>query len=183
MIFLGGYVVARPTQLADWQKGFLPDPFLTISSCLMDDVPQPEFIDWYTDRADAEEARAGLYPQVDLLAVGLETEVAARLRARYSDGVADIVFPLLDQRLPLPEGALVLGHEIVGCEATFSFHSWHCHDYAKDAWEALGIGVNQLGLISDHADALRILEWMLARPPEEQPAPVPWTVVTLARCT
>ena len=99
-----------------------------------------------------------------------------------SDEVAEVVFPLLDLRLPLPEDAALLGHEVIGCEPTFSFHSWHCHDYAQDACEALGIGVNQRGLISDHADALRILEWMLARPMDQQPAPVSWTVVTIARC-
>jgi hypothetical protein len=77
--------------------------------------------------------------------------------------------------------ASVLGYEIVGAELTLDFHSWHCHGYADEARDQLGIRVNDLGLLSSWEDATRVLDWMLDLPADQAPAPVDWWVVALAR--
>ena len=182
MVLLGGYVVAVRTSLAEWQGEGLPDPFLTISRCLMDDVPRPEITDWYTDRTEAERALEAFGRSAELLAVGLSQEHANAL-AEYGETFVELSLTLLGRHVPMPTDAGDLGHEIVGCENISWFHSWHCHDYAGEVASALGVRTNDLGLIDDPADADRTLQWMLSRPPDQAPEPLPWTVVTLARCS
>jgi len=46
--------------------------------------------------------------------------------------------------------------------------------------DALGIRVNRRGLIPTLEEARRVLGWMLERPIDEAPEPVPWTVVASA---
>lgn len=75
----------------------------------------------------------------------------------------------------------MLGYELVGAEATLDFHSWHCHGYAAGAFIELGVELNEVGLIDTYEQATRVLTWMLGQPPENQPAPVEWLVVALAR--
>ncbi|MEU0094594.1 hypothetical protein [Kribbella sp. NPDC006257] len=155
-------------------------------------MPEPEFIDWYTDRQEAAAVRAGWRDPLDLIAVGLTEEEAVELRsgAESSAGTessagaessAAFVYSLLDQRLPVPSSTL-LGFEIVGAEATLQFHSWHCHDYLHEAERELGVRVNRLGLFDDHRDAERVRDWMLSQPATTAPKPVPWVVVSLNLC-
>lgn len=177
---LGGYVLTAPTARGRFQSRSLPDPYLTISSCLQDHVPEPEFIDWYTDRQEAEVVRAKWHHPLDLIAVGLTEEEAAELRSGAESSAA-FVFSLLDQRLPVPSSTL-LGFEIVGAEATLQFHSWHCHDYLHEAERELGVSVNQVGLFNDHRDAERVRDWMVSQPAATAPKPVPWVVVSLNLC-
>jgi hypothetical protein len=178
--FLGGYVLCTPTARERRQSRSLPDPYLTISSCLQDHVPEPEFIDWYTDRQEALAVRAGWRHPLDLVAVGLTEGEAVELRSG-AESNATFVYSLLDQRLPVPSSTL-LGFEIVGAEATLQFHSWHCHDYLPEAERELGVRVNQVGLFNDHRDAERVRDWMLSQPATTAPKPVPWVVVSLNLC-
>jgi len=89
-------------------------------------------------------------------------------------------FDLVRRCRPLAPDARVLGYEVVGAEETHDFHSWHCHAYADEVAEALGIVVNDRGLLSTLEDARSVLRWMLDLPDAEAPKPVPWTVVALA---
>lgn len=59
--------------------------------------------------------------------------------------------------------------------------SWHCHGSATEAFDELQARLNEFGLIDTHGQASQVLSWMLEQPPENQPAPVEWTVVALAR--
>jgi hypothetical protein len=116
------------------------------------------------------------------VAIGLEEELADAFRAECTDDGAADLFELLDQRRPLPGDAVRLGHEVVGCETDFSFHSWHCHGYAAQVRRELGIGVDDGGLIADFPDGLRVLEYLRRRPAYDAPYEIPWTVATLVRC-
>ncbi|ADB29421.1 hypothetical protein Kfla_0297 [Kribbella flavida DSM 17836] len=180
MLLLAGYVLTAPTRREPHRDHAVPDPYLTISACSMDAGIQPELIDWFTDRAEAERVLDPAGP-LDLYAVGLSAHHAADLRAQYN-GEADLAFALLDQNRSLPADAEVLGHEIIGCEDHFSFHDWHCYDFAVEACAALDLRLNRHGLLDRLSDADRALRWVLARPASEALPPVPWTVVAVARC-
>ena len=177
---LAGYVLTAQTARGRWQSRSLPDPYLTISSCLQDRVPEPDFIDWYTDRQEAEAVRAGWGHPLGLIAIGLTEAEEAELRSGAEVG-DEFSYSLLNQRLPVPDRSTLLGYEIVGAEPALQFHSWHCHDYLHDAERELGIRVNQLGLFDDQRDAVRVRDWMLSLPVERSPKPVPWVVVSLNR--
>ncbi|GAB2664853.1 hypothetical protein [Kribbella swartbergensis] len=178
MVILGGYVIAAPTTLGPRD---LPSPLRTISHCLLDDLPRPAYAGWFTDRAEAEKALAARHAPADVLAVGLEEHLADALRAEYADDESAYFFRLLDLRLPLPTDAVFLGHEIVGCETDFTFHSWHCHGYADQVRRELGVVVDHVRLLADFADALRVLDYLRTRPADDAPYEIPWTVATLAR--
>jgi hypothetical protein len=182
--FLGGYILCTPTRRDAWQSDSLPDPFMTISSCLQDRVPEPEFIDWYTHRQQAEEVRAGWSGELDLIAVSLSDRESVELTAdqQLDAAVDDLTFGLLNQRSDVPTAATALGYEVVGVESPLQFHSWHCHDYLDEARRELGVRINQLGLFDDHRDAEQVRDWMLSLPVESSPEPVPWVVVGLHRC-
>jgi hypothetical protein len=179
MVILGGYVIAAPTSLG---PSDLPSPLWTISHCLLDDLPRPMCTDWFIDRAEAEQLLAGCGKAAELVAVGLEEGLADELRAEYVDDEAAYFLRLLDERRPLPEDAVILGHEVVGCELDFSFHSWHCHGYADQVHNKLGIAIDHAGLLADFTDALRVLAYLRTRPAYDAPYEIPWTVATLARC-
>jgi hypothetical protein len=174
-LVVAGWVVVSPTK---WPAGFdslVPDPFMTVSYCLADDLVTPEFEWWFQNLDEAKAARTG---SADLLGLGLASNDAATFMAEVA---YDRVFEELRRRQTAQPTAL-LGFEIVGGEEFgLSLHSWHCHGYASDAWSELGIGVNDLGLVSEYAEAVRILEWMMSRPPGEEPRDVPWTIVALWR--
>jgi hypothetical protein len=180
-LLLGGYILTAPTSLPALPQ--VPDPFLTISHCLMDDFPQDEFNYWYTDRAEAEAAMAGSAAS-HLIAVGLlSTDAQAVIeQMAFKPEYAALTWPLLMRATPMPADATVLGHELVGFEE-IHLHSWHCHDYLPDARRLLGIEINQLGLIDSRAEAQTVLDWIKRLPLEEAPEEVPWVVATLARVT
>jgi hypothetical protein len=100
---------------------------------------------------------------------------------REHGGVEQPYFDLLRTESWLPAGSAVLGYELVGAEATLDFHSWHCYGYAAGAFDELRVQLNEFGLIDTYSQATRVLTWILGQPPENQPAPVPWVVVALAR--
>ncbi|MEI8410483.1 MULTISPECIES: hypothetical protein [unclassified Kribbella] len=179
MVLLGGYVISAPTSQGPRD---LPSPLRTISHCLLDDLPRPADADWFTDRVEAEKTLAQCRAPADLVAVGLEEHLADALRAACDEDGASHFFHLLDQRLPMPADAVLLGHEVVGCETDFSFHSWHCHGYAGQVRRELGIVVDHAGLLADFADALRVLHDLRTRPAQDAPYEIPWTVASLARC-
>ena len=176
-LIIAGYVVVAPTARPPGLEPLLPDPYVTVSACLADDLQVPEFSGWFQDLAEAE-AAVCKSPTSDLLAVGFEPADADAFMADMTD--EDYHFVLLRQALGMPAEAQVIGFEIVGAEYALSFHTWHCHGLASEAAATLGIGLNRYGLLDDHADATRVLDWMNALPPEDAPAFVPWTAVALA---
>ncbi|QHT54823.1 hypothetical protein GXP71_01055 [Cellulomonas sp. H30R-01] len=176
-LVIAGYVVAVPAAAPPGVETSAPDRILTISSCLRD-APTPEFWDWFTDVEEAEQRRRSEAPEATTVTVALPRLEAVRLMSECG-GPTQPYFGLLREMVPW-SGSALLGFEVVGVEATLSFHSWHCHGYARDVRDALGIPLNDLGLVHRQEDAVRVRDWMLDRPPAEQPAPVPWVVVALA---
>ena len=173
-LILAGYVLTVP---ADAPPGLssLPDQILTISDCIMDALPRPEFWDWFQTLSDAELACSSA-THVQITAVAMRIEDAGLLMDAMG-GSQQPCFDTLSQHLPFDDE--VLGYEVVGAEHSLDFHSWHCHAYADEVHDALHIQVNHLGLLVTYSDAGRVLEWMLARPTREAPKLVPWAVVAL----
>jgi hypothetical protein len=179
-LILAGYVLAVPALRPPGHEQVLAEEFLTISDCLMADLPRPEFWDWFVHHGDATSARQSLAPEADVLAVAMTPGDADGLM-REQGGAEQPYFELLRTRQPLPIEVDLLGFEIVGAEWTLDFHSWHCHGYAPQACPQLDVQLNDSGLIATYHDAVKLLDWMLAQPPENQPKPVEWTVVAIAR--
>lgn len=171
---VAGYVLVRPAAAPPGMTS-VPAQIVTISDCIMDDLPRPEYWDWFLNIDEAIRARA-VIPDATIVAVGLEPDDARDL-VEEMGGPAQPFFSLLHNEVPA-YGTL-LGYEVVGAEQTLDFHSWHCHGYADDLLAARGIGLNDLGLFPSLTDARTALDWMTSLPADEAPAPVPWLVVAL----
>jgi hypothetical protein len=180
-LIVAGYVLAVPTPRPSGLKwALLPETFLTISDCLMSDLPKPEFWDWHVDRQEAERARVAGAAHAETVTVAMTVEDAVDFM-QMQGGADQPYFELLTRRIRLPAGAAISGYELVGAEMSLDFHSWHCHGYAAEAFDELRVGLNEFGLIDTYDQATRVLTWMLGQPPENQPTPVEWRVVGLAR--
>jgi hypothetical protein len=153
---VAGYVFVRPAAAPPGMRS-VPARIVTISDCIMDDLPRPEFWDWFQDADEALRAQTTTPADTALVAVALERNDARELIEEMG-GSEQPYFELL-QRNVEPSGRL-LGYEIVGAESTLDFHSWHCHGYADDLLGAHGIALNELGLFSTLADARVGLAWM-----------------------
>jgi hypothetical protein len=151
---------------------------MTVSDCIMDALPRPEFWDWFQNLPEALVARSSQAALADITPVAMRTGDSDLLISTMG-GRNQPYFDTLAQELPY-EGE-ILGFEVVGAEEPLDFHSWHCHGYADEVRDELHVLVNDLGLLSTYADAMQVLTWMLARPAREAPAPVPWVVVALGR--
>lgn len=172
---VGGYVLTVPSE-APSGMSTVPATMLTISDCIQTTLPRPQFWDWFTDLREAERAVQTETPHTQITAVAFRP--ADALAFMDEMGGADQPYFALLQRSVRLDGGLV-GYEVVGAEATLDFHSWHCHGYADEVSEALGIRVNDLGLLPTYKAATAVLNWMLGRPASEAPAPVPWAVIAL----
>ncbi|MFB6719704.1 hypothetical protein ACFCV3_06065 [Kribbella sp. NPDC056345] len=162
MQILGGYVIATPTTLG---PDDLPQPLWTISPCLLAGGIEETLAQAFrTERAD-------WWARNPVLA---SSGRGKRETSSDEPGLDDF-FHLLDQHRPLPPDAEILGHELVGLEVGFTFHSWHCFPYA-DERRVLGVTLASDGLLADHDDARRVLDHIRQDPPYE----IPWTVASLA---
>lgn len=171
---VAGYVLVRLTSAPPGMTS-VPAQIITISDCIMDRLPRPDYWDWFQNIDDAIMARA-VAPDATVVAVGLEPDDARELMEEMG-GPQQPYFALLHNESPA-DGRL-LGYELVGAEWTLDFHSWHCHGFADDLLAARGIGVNDLGLFDSLTDARIALDWMTSLPPDEAPAVVPWLIVAL----
>lgn len=178
-LILAGYVLTVPAD-APPDMATVPRSILTISDCIMRTLPRPEFWDWHTGYAEAARARTEFAPDANVTPVALRTADADALMKELG-GSDQPYFAGLAKSIPFT--GEVLGYEVVGAEYTLDFHSWHCHGYADEVSEALGIRVNDLGLLATYSTAAAVLKWMLDRPSSEAPAPVPWVVVALGAST
>lgn len=181
-LIVAGWVLVRPTPTAQCLGTTLPPLLWTISDCIQDDLPSPDpwLGDWFQDEAEAVRAAAtvtGELPRV--VTVALVPEDAVDLMADANPDSSEC-FDLLRQHVALDDGCGVLGFEVVGAEQYVDVHSWHCHGYADEAWERLGIRTNDKGLISTYAEARAVLTWMCNLPDSEAPEPCLWTIVALA---
>ncbi|MGQ0842573.1 MAG: hypothetical protein ACT4QF_00425 [Sporichthyaceae bacterium] len=177
-LVVGGYVFVVPTPRLPDHEDVLPPTFLTISNDIQVDLPQPEFMDWFVDYDHARAAGVSA-PEATLLAVSLAPNDARTLMEEDLEGNLPW-FDLLRSGQSLPTNAELLGYEIVGVEASFGFHSWHCYGCAPDARRELGTRLNGHGLLGTYEEAEAVLNWMLTRPPEHSVPPIPWIVVALA---
>ena len=156
----------------------LPPTIITTSQCIMEDLPCPEFWDWYQEQAEAERGRQTA-PHARVITVAMHPDDATAFMAAHSGEPAPY-FETLGRGQPLSTSAPVLGYEVVGAEWSLQFHSWHCHGYADEVARNLGILVNDEGLLPTRDHALAVLRWMLDLPADEAPTPVDWTVIALA---
>jgi hypothetical protein len=171
---VAGYVLVRPaTAPPGWSS--VPGSLITISDCIMDDLPRPEYWDWFQNPADAARAQS-VTPDTTVVSVALEADDAAHLIDEMG-GPGQPWFALLERNVGAT--GTLLGYELVGAEPSLDLHTWHCYDYADALLASRGIRVNDLGLLSTLADAQAALRWMTSLPDREAPAPVPWFVVAL----
>lgn len=171
---VAGYALVRPAAAPPGMIS-VPQTIVSISDCIIDDLPHPEFWDWFQDLADAARAQS-VTPDSAVVAVALEPADADAL-IRDMGGPQQPWFALLQRKVPAT--GTLLGYELVGAEDDFDVHSWHCHGYADDLLAAEGIRVNGLGLLPTLDEARAALRWMTSLPDEESPEPVPWFVVAL----
>jgi hypothetical protein len=174
-LVVAGYVLTVPSD-APPGMATVPTSIVTISDCIMPTLPRPRSWDWFEDLDEVERAQAAHAPAAQITAVAMRPADAAAFMDEMG-GAGQPYFTLLSQSVRF-DGA-VQGYEVVGAEATLDFHSWHCHGYADEVSEALGIHVNNVGLLPTYSVAAPVLTWMLDRPASEAPAPVPWVVVAL----
>ena len=172
----------------------MPASFLTITACLLEDLPRPEFWGWYTERSEAQADPDRRAPSAELLAVGLIRGDVQRFMddhspspgpARYDNEYTGVPTPLdlLSTGQPLPQDAEILGFDVVGVDHGIAlFHSWLCHSYEASVWKDLRIRLDPRGLLDTYENAARVLGWIESRPSEQAPEPVPWTVIAVARC-
>ncbi|NTW40219.1 MAG: hypothetical protein HGA44_10095 [Cellulomonadaceae bacterium] len=179
-LVLAGWVLVAPTSGARALGSSLPASILTISDCIQETFPRPPSWDWFTDLAEAQRARRGHETAARLVSVAMSPEDADEFIEQGAVDQPPEALALLRRHLPLGDGTIPLGYEIVGAEHGLDFHSWHCHGYADEVHARLGISTNGYGLVPTHENAKAVLRWMLARPAREAPAPVPWCVVALA---
>lgn len=172
---LAGYVLTVPAD-APPDMATVPSSILTISDCIMRTLPRPEFWDWYTRYDEAALARSEFAPDANVTPVALRPADVDVLMDEMG-GSDQPYFAGLAKLIPFT--GEVLGYEVVGAEHTLDFHSWHCHGYADEVSETLGIRVNDLGLLPTYSTAAAVLKWMLDRPARQAPAPLPWLVVAL----
>jgi hypothetical protein len=71
-------------------------------------------------------------------------------------------------------GETFLGFDIIGIEASGDFHSFWCHDMAKDLSERFHLTLNQYGLFEDSPDWKAVTDYMNEE--ETGCEPVPWYV-------
>ncbi len=180
-LIVGGWVLAQKVPTPPSVGSALPAQLLTVSDCIQPDLPRPKpwLGDWFQDQHEAATAAESVLPRPQLVTVAMHPEDARRFIAECDEEPSPW-FDLLRRGEPLPPDAVVLGYEVVGAEPTLDFHSWHCHGYADEVRSALGIAVNSLALLQSLGEARHVRDWMLARPPEQSPKPVPWAVIALA---
>ena len=174
-LVLAGWTLVRPVSTPRALGRSLPRQVISISDCIQDDLPLPQWWDWTQDRALLEEARRADAPDARIVAIALEEEEASRFMAAH--GRDEPCFDLLRQGCPIDGTAL--GFEVVGTELDVDFHSWLCYHLADDALATLGIEVNGVGLLDSADRARQVREWMLGLPMQEAPPEIPWTYVGL----
>lgn len=179
-LIIAGWVLVTPTTRPQALGDSLPSTIVTISDCIQEDLPQPFGCDWFLDVAEADLARRDNAAHAIVVSVSMRPRDAAEIISQIADEEQHAM-ALLRRQLPLDAASAVLGFEVVGAESPLDFHSWHCHGYADEVEAELGIRTNSDGLIATVEEAAAVRDWMLSRPPEQAPAPVPWCVVALAR--
>jgi hypothetical protein len=181
-LVVAGWVLVEEIAPPGFVGATVGDNLVTISDCLQPDLPRPDpwLGDWFQDRADAERVAASLgRAEVLVVTVAMDHADADDFMNQWGVSVTPW-FDLLRQHRPLAPTATVLGYEIVGAEEYLDFHSWHCHGYAPEVREKLGITLNVHGLFDSRTQAQRALTWMLNRPTRDAPKEVPWTVAAIA---
>ncbi|GAA0353386.1 conserved protein of unknown function [Micropruina glycogenica] len=171
-----GWTLIRPVVSPVELGTSLPALLTTISQCIQDDLPRPEWADWTIDRAVLEGARRGAAPDSTVMAVALPSfEVDALLSQLRipRDSSLDLM-----RRREAAHGEPV-GFEVVGIESDLALHSWHCHGYADQALAELSLTLNERGLLANAEDAQAVRDWMLQLPSDQTPKEIPWTFIAL----
>src|SRR5882757_839437 len=96
---LGGYVGVTPSRRPEWSTSAVPDPYLTISNCLADELLVPEFYGWFQDQDGALAAARDASWAAPLVAIGSAIPDAEVLLDEYAD--EPYYFTLLRERRPL----------------------------------------------------------------------------------
>lgn len=86
------------------------------------------------------------------------------------------LFGSLQKKVPesLSNTETFIGFDIIGIEISGDFHSFWCHDLAKDLTERFHLTLNQYGLFEDSPDWKAVTDYMNAE--ETGCEPVPWFV-------
>jgi hypothetical protein len=106
-------------------------------------------------------------------------ELLVELAPRSGEGETGL-YSRLKANAPLHDAGVPIGWELLGIEASDSFHSWLCNSLHRDAANRLGIRPGAFGLLSTEADARAVLGLIEDGLGAE---PVPWFVGLLSRLT
>lgn len=74
--------------------------------------------------------------------------------------------------------AVIVGYDLIGVEWSGNFHTFHCHDLAKDLKEKFNVSVNQHGLLDKADNWQEIVGYMNNE--ENGFEPVPWFFVKVS---
>lgn len=175
-LVLVGWTLIRPVSSPSELGRSLPTFLTSISQCIQDDLPRPEWADWTLDRSVLERARRQSAPDSTVMAVAVPvTEVEMLLSQLHL--AQDSSFDLMRRREPVH--GQPLGFEVVGVESGLELHSWHCHGYADEALDELSLTLTDRGLLATEKDARAVRDWMLQLPADQAPKEVPWTFIAL----
>lgn len=143
----------------------LPAAVVSVSDCLTTFLPadqDPLTAPWHASLHDAINAarQASATPEIAyVLAMGVPASAAHELAALINRWIGDYAHPIqlnLSQPSPTPAGK-IQGFEVLGFEAG-RFHSWLCYDLYRQAFNELGILVNDRGLLATLLDARRVAD-------------------------
>ena len=76
---------------------------------------------------------------------------------------------------------LTLGYDLIGIEDSSEFHSFHCHDLARELIAKFGIEINEFGLISENDKWSEMVEYM--NDGKNGFEPTPWFYVKVNKVT
>ncbi len=77
------------------------------------------------------------------------------------------------------KNSVTLGFDLIGCELSGNFHSFHCHDLADILIEKFDIKINKFGLIEDNDKWTEIIDYM--NDDNSACEPVPWFYVKVKK--
>src|SRR4051794_17081719 len=102
-LIVAGWVLVCPVPASDYFGTSVPESVLTISDCIQEELPRPEFWDWYTDLAEANQAQQEEAPHSQLVTVAMAVDDADEFMLDVAGAAApsDDSFTVLRRHLPL----------------------------------------------------------------------------------
>lgn len=143
------------------------------------------WIDVFTETVIADEYRRTFFPHLDDLKTFAiyfdETEANAVIEEfkpkADKEGEIGLVKMLNKQieELENNDNETLVGYDLIGVEHGGSYHTFHCHDIAKELSDKFGLTLNSFGLFDNCGDWKPVLDYL--NDEENGCESVPWFVV------